>query len=178
MWYPPKVWPACSSALTSPALHLSQRTCRWQRIRPRLARSICRCPHRMSSPAARNRGPKGLHERGRSPLRPRPAHGAIEVGASDPAHFAWVTHAWNAVVVPSHVLSIGLLAAFEAAAGVLAISGGRRTQLGYLAVTAFYLARWLFGWIEAMWVLIMLPAMLPLVRGELAARPAGPVEGE
>ena len=61
------------------------------------------------------------------------------------------------VVVPDHVLFIGLLAAFEATAGVLAISGGRRTQLGYLAVIAFYLALWPFGWIEAVWVLVMLP---------------------
>jgi hypothetical protein len=42
-------------------------------------------------------------------------------------------------VVPNHILFIGLLAVFEATAGVLTISGGRKTQLGYLAVIAFYL---------------------------------------
>jgi uncharacterized membrane protein len=83
-----------------------------------------------------------------------------------------VTHAWNAVVVPNHVLLIGLLAVFEATAGVLTISGGRRTQFGYLAVIGFYLALWPFGWIETVWVLIMLPAMLLLLRAERRAAPA------
>src|SRR5215467_10528561 len=98
--------------------------------------------------------------------------GADYGGFADPAHFGWVTTAWNAVVVPDHVLFIGLLALFEAAAGVLAISGGRKTQLGYLAVIAFYLALWPFGWIETAWVLIMLPAMLLLLRAERRAAPA------
>jgi hypothetical protein len=93
-------------------------------------------------------------------------------GFADPAHFAWVTAAWNAVVVPDQVLFIGLLALFEATAGVLVISGGRKTQLGYLAVIAFYLALWPFGWIETVWVLIMLPAMLLLLRAERRATPA------
>jgi hypothetical protein len=62
---------------------------------------------------------------------------------------------------------------FEATAGVLVISGGRGTQLGYLAVIAFYLALWPFGWIETVWVLIMLPAMLLLLlRAERRATPA------
>lgn len=68
------------------------------------------------------------------------ATGSDYAGFADPAHFAWVTYAWNAVVMPNHSLFIGLLALFEATAGVLIISGGRRTQLGYLAVIAFYLA--------------------------------------
>jgi len=104
------------------------------------------------------------------------ATGGDYAGCADPAHFAWVTHAWNAVVVPNQVLFIGLLVAFEATAGVLAISGGRRTQLGYLAVIAFYLALWLFGWIETGWVLVMLPAMLLLLRAELRATPAIRIE--
>jgi hypothetical protein len=100
------------------------------------------------------------------------ATGGDYASFADPAHFAWVTHAWNAVVVPDHVLFIGLLAVFEVTAGVLAISGGRRTQLGYLAVIAFYLALWPFGWIETLWVLIMLPAMLLLLRAERRAAAA------
>ena len=100
------------------------------------------------------------------------ATGADYAGFADPAHFAWVTHTWNAIVVPDHILFIGLLVVFEATAGVLAISGGRRTQLGYLAVIAFYLALWPFGWIETVWVLIMLPAMLLLLRAERRATPA------
>ena len=99
------------------------------------------------------------------------ATGGDYAGFADPSHFAWVTQTWNAVVVPNHILFIGLLAVFEATAGVLTISGGRKTQLGYLAVIAFYLALWLFGWIETAWVLIMLPAMLLLLRAERRAAP-------
>jgi hypothetical protein len=100
------------------------------------------------------------------------ATGGDYAGFADPAHFAWVTNAWNAVVVPDHVLFISLLAVFEAIAGVLVIGGGRKTQLGYLAVIAFYLALWPFGWIETVWVVIMLPAMLLLLRAERRATPA------
>jgi uncharacterized membrane protein len=100
------------------------------------------------------------------------ATGSDYAGFAGPAHFWWVTHAWNAVVVPHHVLLIGLLAAFEAVAGVLAISGGRRTQFGYLAVIGFYAALWLFGWIVTVWVLVMLPAMLVLLWAERHGAPA------
>jgi hypothetical protein len=104
------------------------------------------------------------------------ATGGDYAGFAGPAHFAWVTHAWNAVVVPNHILFIGLLAVFEATAGVLIISGGRRTQLGYLAVIAFYLALWLFGWIETVWALVILPAMLLLLRAERHVAPAAHIE--
>jgi hypothetical protein len=43
-------------------------------------------------------------------------------------------------------------------------------------VIAFYLALWLFGWIETGWVLVMLPAMLLLLRAELRATPAIRIE--
>jgi hypothetical protein len=85
---------------------------------------------------------------------------------ADPAHFSWVTDAWRAVVGPNQVLFIGLLVVFEATVGVLALLGGRWTQLGYLGVIGFYLALWLFGWFETVWVLLMLPAMLLLLRAE------------
>jgi uncharacterized membrane protein len=94
------------------------------------------------------------------------ASGGDYAGFADPAHFAWVTHAWQAVVVPNHVLLIGLLAVFEATVGVLILSGGRRTQLGYVAVIAFYLALTLFGWIPTVWFIIMLAPMLLLLRAE------------
>jgi hypothetical protein len=37
------------------------------------------------------------------------ATGVDYAGFADPAHFAWVTHAWHAVVAPNQVLFIGLL---------------------------------------------------------------------
>ncbi|HET7277550.1 MAG TPA: hypothetical protein VFJ22_05685 [Dermatophilaceae bacterium] len=88
---------------------------------------------------------------------------------ADPAHFDWVTNTWRDVVGPNQVLFIGLLAAFEAAVGVLAVSGRRRTQLGYAGVVAFYLALWLFGWFETVWVIVMIPPMLLLLRAERRA---------
>jgi hypothetical protein len=90
-------------------------------------------------------------------------------GFADPAHFDWVTRSWRAVVAPNVVLFIGLLIVFEAAVGVLVLSGGRRTQLGYLGVIAFYLALWLFGWFETVWCLAMLVPMLVLLRAERRA---------
>jgi hypothetical protein len=61
-----------------------------------------------------------------------------------------VTDVWRAVVAPNQVLFIGLLVVFEATVGVLTLSGGRRTQLGYMGVIGFYFALWLFGWIEGL----------------------------
>lgn len=92
---------------------------------------------------------------------------------ADPALFAWVTQTWRTVVPPNQGLLIGLLAVFEAAVGVLAISGGRRTQVGYVAVIAFYLALWLFGWIETLWCLVMIPAMVLLLLAERHAARVG-----
>jgi hypothetical protein len=100
------------------------------------------------------------------------ATGVDYAGFADPAHFAWVTHAWRAVVAPNQVVFIGLLVMFEATVGVLIVSGGRRTQLGYAGVIAFYLALWLFGWFETMWCLIMLPPMVLLLRAERRAATA------
>jgi hypothetical protein len=100
------------------------------------------------------------------------ATGADYAGFADPAHFAWVTHAWRAVVAPNQVLFISLLVVFEATVGVLTISGGRRTHLGYVGVIGFYLALWLFGWIETVWCVIMLPPMVLLLRAERRAATA------
>jgi len=85
---------------------------------------------------------------------------------ADDAHFAWVTQAWRAVVAPNQLLFIGLLVVFETAVGILAVSGGRMTRLGFTGVIGFYAALWLFGWFTTVWCLAMLPAMLLLLRAE------------
>jgi hypothetical protein len=100
------------------------------------------------------------------------ATGVDYAGFADPAHFAWVTDSWRAVVAPNQLLFISLLVVFEAAVGVLIISGGRRTQLGYAGVIAFYLALWLFGWFETVWCLAMLVPMVLLLRAERRAATA------
>lgn len=97
------------------------------------------------------------------------ASGSDYAGFADPAHFAWVRNAWEAVVPPNAVFFIGLLVVFEATVGALILSGGRRTQLGYLGVIGFYLALWLFGWFQTAWVLLMLPLMVLLLRAERRA---------
>jgi uncharacterized membrane protein len=103
------------------------------------------------------------------------ATGSNYSGFADPAFFGWITDAWQSVVVPNPVLFIGLLAVFEATVGVLSLSGGRRTQLGYAAVIGFYSVLWLFG-PEIWFVLIMLPAMLLLLRAERrVATPPAPI---
>ncbi len=92
--------------------------------------------------------------------------GGDYAGFADTAHFAWVTDAWRAVVVPNHILFIGLLVIFEATVGVLILSGGRRTRLGYAGVIGFYLALWLFGGFQLIWSVLMLPFMILLLVAE------------
>ena len=100
------------------------------------------------------------------------ALGENYAGFADQAHFGWVTAAWRAVVAPNHYLFIGLLVAFEAVVGVLILSGGRRTQLGFVGAIGFHLALWLFGWGVTVYSLLMLPALVLLLRAERRAATA------
>jgi hypothetical protein len=104
------------------------------------------------------------------------ATGADYTGFADPAHLGWVTETWRAVVGPNQVFFIGVLAAFEIAVGVLALVGGRATRLAYVGVIGFYAALCLFGWIEVVWALVMVPAMAMLLRAERTAATAPPAE--
>ncbi|HEX6054644.1 MAG TPA: hypothetical protein VFY98_02445 [Intrasporangium sp.] len=97
------------------------------------------------------------------------ATGGDYASFADPAHFQWVTDSWRAVVAPNQLFFIGLLIVFEATVGLLAISGGRRTQLGYLGIIAFYLLLWLFGPIETVFILVILVPMYLLLRAERRA---------
>ena len=97
------------------------------------------------------------------------ATGGDYTSFADPAHFGWVTDTWRDVVGPNQLLFIGLLIVFETTVGLLAISGGRWTQAGYIGVIAFYLALWLFGPIETIFVVVMLVPMWLLLRAERRA---------
>jgi hypothetical protein len=101
------------------------------------------------------------------------ALGTDYAGFADQAHFGWVTAAWRAVVAPNQVLFIGLLVVFEAVVGVLILSGGRRTQIGFVAAIGFHLALCLFGWTVTFYSLLMLPALVLLLRAERRAAAAG-----
>lgn len=102
------------------------------------------------------------------------ATGGDYTGFADPAHFQWTTDAWRAVVGPNQLFYIGLLIVFEAAVGLLVVSGGRRTQLGYVGIIAFYSLLWLFGAIETVFVLVMFVPMLLLLRAERRAVTSAP----
>jgi hypothetical protein len=95
---------------------------------------------------------------------------------ADPSPLPWIARTWRAVVPQHHVLLIGLLVLFEAAVGLLVLSGGRRTQLGYIAALAFHLLLWLFGWFEVAYCVVMVPALVLLLRAERrAGTPVEPV---
>ena len=102
------------------------------------------------------------------------ASGSDYSGFADPAHFRWVTDAWNAVVVPHPAVWITLLILFEATTGVLILAGGRWTRLGYASAIAFHALLWLFGWFETVYCLLMLPALVLLLLAERRAARAAP----
>lgn len=86
---------------------------------------------------------------------------------ADGAYVRFVRDTWRDVVVPHHHLWIALLVAFELAVGALALLGGRRTQLGYVAAIAFHVALLSFGWGFYLWSVPMVWALSVLLRGEL-----------
>jgi hypothetical protein len=102
---------------------------------------------------------------------------------ADGAYVAFVRDTWRSVVVPDHHAWIGLLVAFELAVGVLAVLGGVRTRLAYVAAIGFHVALLSFGWGFYLWSLPMIAALATLLRAERAAsareqRVAGDLEAE
>jgi len=93
---------------------------------------------------------------------------------ADGAYVRFVRDTWRDVVVPHHHLWIALLIAFELAVGALALLGGRRTQLGYVAAIAFHVALLSFGWGFYLWSVPMAWALSVLLRGELRAATTRP----
>ncbi|MGE3449157.1 MAG: hypothetical protein AB7H92_16440 [Microbacteriaceae bacterium] len=85
---------------------------------------------------------------------------------ADGAYVPFVRDTWRTLVVPDHDLFIGLLIAFELGVGVLALLGGRRTQLAYVAAVAFHIALLSFGWVFYLWSIPMIVALTTLLRGE------------
>jgi hypothetical protein len=95
---------------------------------------------------------------------------------ADGSYIPFVRDTWRSLVVPNHELFIGLLIAFETAVGVLALAGGKRTQLAYVAALAFHVALLSFGWGFYLWSLPMVAALLTLLRAERApVAPEAPV---
>jgi hypothetical protein len=101
------------------------------------------------------------------------AAGGNYSGFADGSWFRWVTDTWEAVLVPNHLLFIGLLVAYEATVGVLILSGGRRAQLGLVGAIGFLVALCVFGPQWTVFPVIMLPALALLLRAERHAVPTG-----
>ena len=59
---------------------------------------------------------------------------------ADSSSIPYVRDTWRSVVVPNHDVWISLLIVFELLVGVLAVSGGRRTQVAYAAAIVFHIA--------------------------------------
>jgi hypothetical protein len=87
---------------------------------------------------------------------------------ADGAYLAFVRHTWHTLVVPNHHWFIWALIAFEFAVGVLALVGGRATQLAYALVIAFHVGLMSFGFGFWLWALPMIAATAALLRAERA----------
>jgi hypothetical protein len=96
----------------------------------------------------------------------------LALGTDYYAHFAeasplpFVRHTWQSLVLPHQGVFITLLIVFEASAGVLILSGGRRTQVGLIALIGFHVGQLAFGGVLWPWAIIMLVALILLLRAE------------
>jgi hypothetical protein len=87
-------------------------------------------------------------------------------GFADAAQLDFVRDTWRSLVVPNLEVFIGLLVAFEAVAGLLVVSGGRRTQAGLVALIGFHVGLLTFGWALWAWAVPMIVALSLLLRAE------------
>lgn len=84
------------------------------------------------------------------------------------SYLPFVRDTWASLVVPNHHLFIGgLLVAFEAAVGVLALLGGRRAAVALIGAIGFHVALLSFGWGFFLWSLPMLVGLVLLLRAQL-----------
>jgi hypothetical protein len=103
------------------------------------------------------------------------ARGDDYSGFANGASTSFVRDTWESVVVPHHGLFIGLLIAFEAAAGALMLVEGRVRQTALVALIAFTVALVSFGWGFLVWSVPMVVALSLLWR---AGRDAGRLQGQ
>jgi hypothetical protein len=95
------------------------------------------------------------------------ATGSSYATFADAAHVSFVRTAWHSVVAPNQTLFIGLLIAFEAAAGVLVLMGGRKAQLGMVGILGMQACLLLFGWFLTVSGIFMLVAVGLLLRAQV-----------
>lgn len=85
------------------------------------------------------------------------------------SYLPFVRETWVDLVVPHHDAWISVLIVFELGVGLLAVAGGRRTQVAYGAAIAFHLALLSFGWAFYLWSVPMVAALVVLLRSERQA---------
>ena len=88
---------------------------------------------------------------------------------ADQSPFSFVRETWESLVVPNTGFFITILIVCEAVAGVLVLSGGRRTQLGLVALIGFHIGQLAFGGVMWVWAPLMLVALVLLLRAERQA---------
>jgi len=82
------------------------------------------------------------------------------------SYIPFVRDTWASLVTPHQDIFIPLLVAFEAAVGLLILSGGRRMQLGFVGAIGFHVALVSFGWFFYPWSAAMVVAFALLFRAE------------
>jgi hypothetical protein len=80
--------------------------------------------------------------------------------------FAFVRDTWESLVLPNLGFFITLLIVFEAAMGLLVLSGGRRTQVGLIGLIGFHVGQLAFGGAMWVWAPLMLITLVLLLRAE------------
>lgn len=98
------------------------------------------------------------------------ARGDDYSGFADGASTSFVRQTWESVVVPHHGLFIGLLIAFEAAAGALVLVRGPARQTALVLLIAFNVALVSFGWGFLVWSTAMVVALSLLWRADRTGR--------
>ncbi len=88
---------------------------------------------------------------------------------ADQSPFAFVRETWESLVVPNTGFFITILIVCEAVAGALVLSGGRRTQLGLVALIGFHIGQLAFGGVMWVWAPLMLVTLVLLLRAERQA---------
>lgn len=87
-------------------------------------------------------------------------------GFADGSPVAFVRDSWESLVVPNQGIFIGLLVAFEALAGALALVPGRPRQVALASLVAFNVALLSFGWGFLIWSVPVGTGLVLLLRAE------------
>lgn len=103
--------------------------------------------------------------------------GENDTAFADAGIAPFVRTAWESLVVPNAGAFIGLLIAFEAAAGLAVLVRGRARRAGLWALIAFNVLLVRFGWYYLPWFLIGTTALALLLRADRRWTAAGTQRG-